>query len=217
MNEYTVLSTPWICGFTMTQIFLPRNNCPTIPEWMVLSSTTPNPSYPEDMSFSDSLNFYFSLAVCVCVCVRWVVEGGAVIVSPFIWAYCSLALLVFIAVSVSPSLSILHNLVFHSNYNYLFMFPSIFLLQSLPSSVNSYNVMSPCSCFSDTQDFLICKLLAEIIFFNLPILRHSSALLSPDYPSSLEAPQGWVENSHAGHPTWLLLGDGGTSLGCTTT
>ena len=145
--------------------------------------------------------------VCVCVCVCWVVEGGAVIVSPFIWAYCSLALLVFIAVSVSPSLSVLHNLVFHCNYNYLFMFPSIFLPQSLPSSINSYNVMSPCSCFSNSRDFLIRKLLAEIIFFNLSILRHSSALLSPDYPSSLEAPQGWVENSHAGHPhdcSWVM-------------
>ena len=83
----------------------------------------------------------------------------------------------------------------------------IFLPQSLPSSINSYNVMSPCSCFSNSRDFLIRKLLAEIIFFNLSILRHSSALLSPDYPSSLEAPQGWVENSHAGHPhdcSWVM-------------
>lgn len=157
MNEYTILSRPWVCGFTMVQ-------SPSLkrlshhPEWMVLLTTIPDPPYRKDMSFSTSLNFYFSLPVFVCVHVRthagwWKEEVllclhfSSTVLHTFLHLHWRL---VFHAVSLST----LHNLVFHCIYNDLFMFNSSFSLRLCLLLPTSFIMLSPCvflwlSGFSD--------------------------------------------------------------------
>lgn len=149
------------------------------------------------MLFSASLNYYFSLAMLPCACVYVHVLGSG---RKLYFCLSISSLWTAIHGFWSLSLSLCHCFCLS-----LIILPfTMSITISLCSSVSfSLSLCSPLSIHLIMSCLLLSLSLIHWVMgalncwqrslkFNLPILRHSSALLNPDYPLSLIAPQRWA-------------------------